>query len=465
MEGQLQGAAFHFTGGLQGPVNRLLAAPGGGLIVGQIGSYGNWGIRGKNWFGLEYLRMDAEPAFECRRVSATPSGFDLHFTRPLSSDRALTPADFDLSDWFYVPSEIYGGPKYDLRELDVESVRLSPDRRVASITVPDLKPGRVVYLHFDSGIRSERNEPLWVNEAWYTMNALPRTGAGTNYDAKATPPPGTNTQARAGHAQAPVAAQPPNTLSREEEESGWRLLFDGHSFEGWKIYRSEDDPSLYWRIEDGALEFTRDVSLAGLVLNHLNPFTLGSADLMTREQFGDFELSVDWRISPGGNSGIFYRVPDELASLPWDRGLEMQVLDDAAHRDGQIELHRAGDLYDLQSLARDAALPVGEWNTARIRVRGNRVEHRLNGVLIADIEIGSPDWDRALATSKFADIEGYGLAQRGHITLQDHGDPVWYRNIKIRSLEDDLTRNSTPRPRETREYLRSSERPTSSGPG
>ena len=124
---------------------------------------------------------------------------------------------------------------------------------------------------------------------------------------------------------------------------------------------------------------------------------------------------------------------DEEARLSWTYSLEMQVLDDALHSDGQIDLHRAGDLYDLQSLARNAARPVGEWNEARIRVSGDRVEHWLNGVKIADMVRGSPEWEAAIAASKYDGLEGYGLAPEGHISLQDHGDIVYYRNIRIRT--------------------------------
>jgi len=357
------------------------------------------------------------------RVSATPQGFEIHFSRALASNLTLEPKHFELSDWFYVPSQIYGGPKYGLRELAIENVHLSEDRRVASITVGHLMPGRVVYLHFSSSIRSERDEPLWVNEAWYTMNVVP-THESTLSRATAESRP---SDSNGMH----------NILTRAEEDAGWRLLFDGQSFDGWKIYGSKDDVTQYWEIEDGALKFIREVSFAGLIWNHMNPFTPAAVDLMTKERFGNFELSIDWRISPGGNSGIFYLVPDEHSSLPWDRGLEMQVLDDLGHSDGEIERHRAGDLYDLQSLARDAARPVGEWNTARVRVEGDHIEHWLNDRALVDISRGSPEWNDALAASKFADTEDYGAAERGHITLQDHGDIVWYRNIKIRELTSD----------------------------
>jgi cytochrome c len=112
----------------------------------------------------------------------------------------------------------------------------------------------------------------------------------------------------------------------------------------------------------------------------------------------------------------------------------MQVLDDAGHSDGQIEKRRAGDLYDLATSTRRATKPAGDWNTARIRVDGDDIQHWLNGLKTVEITRGSPEWQRAAAASKFADVEGYGLARRGHITLQDHGDVVWYRNIKIREI-------------------------------
>ncbi len=439
IDGVLQGAAFHFSGGFEAPINRLLAAPGYGFVAGQIGSIGNWGEYGKPWFGLEVVRFTGETAFEPASVSIRPDGFEIEWTRPLADDARPSPASFLARDWFYVPAEIYGGPKYDLRDLAIDDVELSPDRRRLRLSIPGLEPGRVVYLRFPMDLRSADGESLWIREAWYTVNALPdRRADAPPRSAKTTPeeaPPSTppETPHEPPHDTPPDT--PLNTLTDAERDAGWRLLFDGRSFAGWKIYGADGDEIEHWEIDDEALHFTRDVSFAGLVWNHLNPFEESAVDLMTVERFGDFELAVDWRIGEGGNSGIFYLVPDESTTLSWDLALEMQVLDDDGHADGGIERHRAGDLYDLQSLARGAARPVGEWNTARIRVEGDRIRHWLNDVPIVDIVRGSPEWDAALAASKFDGTRGFGRAERGHITLQDHGDPVWFRNVKLLPLE------------------------------
>ncbi|MBW2242652.1 MAG: cytochrome C [Deltaproteobacteria bacterium] len=171
--GHLQGAAFHFSAGLEGGVNRLLEAPDGSLVVGEIGSKGNWGDPGKAWFGLERLRFGDETAFEPFAVRATPRGFEIELTRPLAAETTPTTADITASDWFYVPSSRYGGPKFDLRELLVTDVRLSLDRRVLTVDLADLKPGRVVYLRLGPGLRSARGESLWIREAWYTLNEIP----------------------------------------------------------------------------------------------------------------------------------------------------------------------------------------------------------------------------------------------------------------------------------------------------
>ena len=205
----------------------------------------------------------------------------------------------------------------------------------------------------------------------------------------------------------------PNRLRADERAAGWRLLFDGGTTAGWRGYRQTSMPS-GWRIVDGALTLTG-----------------GGGDIITVDQFADFELTLEWRIAPAGNSGILYRV-SESGEATFHTGPEMQVLDNAGHADGRNPLSSAGACYGLYAPAADVTRPVGSWNEVRIVANGTRLEHWLNGTRIVDYEIGSSDWLMRLASSPFRDLPAYGRASRGHIALQDHGDRVDYRSIKIR---------------------------------
>lgn len=207
----------------------------------------------------------------------------------------------------------------------------------------------------------------------------------------------------------------PNTLTAAERASGWRLLYDGRSTDGWRGFRQPSVPS-GWQSVDGAL--TR---------------TSGGGDVITVEQFANFELSLAWQIAPGGNSGIMFRV-GETADATFQTGPEMQVLDNAGHPDGANPLTAAGACYGLYAPVVNVARPAGAWNDARIVVRDAHVEHWLNGVKVVEYELGSADWQARLAVSPFRDLPGYGREARGHIALQDHGDRVAYRGIKIRPM-------------------------------
>ncbi|HEX3233511.1 MAG TPA: DUF1080 domain-containing protein [Gemmatimonadales bacterium] len=198
-------------------------------------------------------------------------------------------------------------------------------------------------------------------------------------------------------------------------EGEWRTLFDGGSLEGWRGFKKDSVPA-GWQVVDGAL--TR-VGKAG--------------DLITRDEFGDFELTLEWKVAEGGNSGIMYRVTED-AGETYESGPEMQVLDDARHKDGQSRLTAAGSAYGLYPAPAGVVKPAGEWNAVRILVRGNHVEHWLNGTKVVEYELGSPDWKAKVQASKFKQWPGYGRAASGHIALQDHGDRVAYRNIKVRTL-------------------------------
>lgn len=211
-----------------------------------------------------------------------------------------------------------------------------------------------------------------------------------------------------------VLAQEP-VLTPAERSAGWRLLFDGRTTAGWRGFRMDSMPR-GWQVVDGAL--TR-VARAG--------------DIITTERFADFELVLEWKISRAGNSGIFYRVSEDDSTAYWS-GPEMQVLDDAGHPDGKSRLTAAGSCYGIYPSPAGVVKPAGEWNRVRLVLRGNHVEHWLNGVKVVEYELGSPDWEARVKASKFAAHVHYGHNVSGYIGLQDHGDRVAYRNIKIRVL-------------------------------
>jgi len=206
-----------------------------------------------------------------------------------------------------------------------------------------------------------------------------------------------------------------NTLTPAEKSEGWKLLFDGRSLKGWRGFQKKKPPA-GWAVVDGAI--TR---------------VDGGGDLITAKQFSDFELSLDWNISEGGNSGIMFRVT-EGSEASYETGPEMQVLDDARHADGHNRLTSAGSAYGLYAAPAGIVRPAGEWNHVRLIVRGKHVEQWLNGNKVVEYELQSPEWEAKVAGSKFRQWPGYGRARKGYIALQDHGDRVAYRNIKLREL-------------------------------
>lgn len=226
----------------------------------------------------------------------------------------------------------------------------------------------------------------------------------------------------------------PNILTKAEKAAGWRLLFDGETFEGWRGLGRDTIPKGHWVIQTGTIKkvASGDVPLSA------DGQPLSGGDLMTIDSFENFELSFEWRISSGGNSGVKYNVSEELSTSRRPRyaalGFEYQVLDDDKHPDGEDVTHRAGALYDLIAPQNKELCPVGEFNQSRIVFQGNHGEHWLNGAKIVEYDLETPRMDSILAGSKYRDISGFGDKKKGHIVLQDHTDAVWYRNIKIRVL-------------------------------
>jgi hypothetical protein len=207
-----------------------------------------------------------------------------------------------------------------------------------------------------------------------------------------------------------------NTLTAKDRADGWRLLFDGKTTSGWRGYRQQTLPS-GWRAVDGAL--TR-VGQAG--------------DVVTIDEFGDFELTLEWKLAPNGNSGVFYRVVEDDPVM-WHMAPEYQIIDNA-YKEPLKPGQYAGANYDLDPPSRDVTKPIGSWNVTRVVARGPHVEHWLNGVKVVEYELWTPGWERQVGESKFKDYPKYGRARRGHIGLQDHGDQAAFRNIKIRGLKN-----------------------------
>lgn len=213
---------------------------------------------------------------------------------------------------------------------------------------------------------------------------------------------------------APALAAAPNTLTPAEKAAGWRLLFDGKSTAGWRGFKAAA-PDAGWKVVDGALM----------------PDPKTSKDLMTKDEFGSFELDFDWKISPKGNSGVMFHVIEQ-GDETYQSGPEYQLLDNSR---GERPLEQAGGLYALYAPSMDMTKPVGEFNAARIIVDHGHVQHWLNGMMVAEYDLGSADFKAKVAGSKFKAWPQFASAPTGHIALQNHGNAVAFRNIKIKVLK------------------------------
>ena len=313
------------------------------------------------------------------------------------------PATRHLGESFRIHDEIYQYRDWSrdnvnvLLSLDVESVDMTArgikrsDRDFALAWTRDEGAGRVFYTAL--GHRPE----VWDDER-FQRHLL----EGINW--------------AMGNMTASTAAAH-NTLTADEADESWQLLFDGESLAAWRGYKRDATPD-GWQAVDGALARVNQ-----------------GGDLVTVEQFADFELMFDWKVEEGGNSGVMFRVA-EGDGPPWHTGPEFQILHNAGHRDGRAPITSAGSNYAVHPPVRDVTRPVGDWNSARLVARGAHVEHWMNGVKLLDYEIGSDDWTQRVQASKFAPLPRYAREAGGHIAIQDHGDPVAFRNLKIRRLEN-----------------------------
>ena len=228
---------------------------------------------------------------------------------------------------------------------------------------------------------------------------------------------------------AAVTQAAPNTLTEEEKADGWMLLFDGTTSNGWRGYKKDHFPSA-WRIEDGTIH------MIGSGRGEAGDAEGG--DIIYDKEFQNFTLRLEWKISEGGNSGIFYLGQEELDFI-WKTAPEMQVLDNDKHPDAKLGKdgnRQAGSLYDLIPAKPQNARPVGEWNEVEITVYKGTVVHKQNGVNVVEYHLWTPEWNELVAGSKFPELNETwaNVASKGYIGLQDHGDDVWFRNIRIKEL-------------------------------
>jgi len=213
-----------------------------------------------------------------------------------------------------------------------------------------------------------------------------------------------------------------NQLTEIQKAEGWQLLFDGQTTNGWQIFKARENNT--WEVVDGIIHCK--------ALNENTGDGNERSDLMTSAQYENFELVFDWKIAKEGNSGVIYRATEEFEQ-PYYSGPEYQLMDDAGFPNETPD-HLTGSNYGMHTASKAKIKPAGEWNTAKIIVNKNHVEHWLNGDKVVDYELNSPEWITLKKASKWNEATGYGASPKGHIVLQDHGSEAWFRNLKIKTL-------------------------------
>lgn len=212
--------------------------------------------------------------------------------------------------------------------------------------------------------------------------------------------------------------QKDNTLSKKEKKEGWILLFDGTTLNGWRAYKNKEIDC--WAVKDGEL-YDKETGVTK------------RADLITKDQYENYELQIDWKISPKKNSGIIYMVTEDNGAT-FESGPEYQLIDDLGYPDKLNDKQLSGANYDMQAPSAKVARPTGEFNRTKIVINKGHVEHWLNGTKVVEYELWSPEWQKQKENSKWKNVKPYGMSKKGYIALQDHGGGIAFKNIKIKPL-------------------------------
>jgi hypothetical protein len=224
------------------------------------------------------------------------------------------------------------------------------------------------------------------------------------------------------------------SLTDDEKKDGWQLLFNGSSTRGWHKF-GDSVTGAAWKVADGNLHLDAK-DQENLPTGQAGWQIKGGGDIVTDEEYENFHLKLEWKIDTCGNSGIIMYIHEDTAKYTWgwETGPEMQVLDNKCHPDAKIIKHRAGDLYDLITSSKETVKPALEWNKAEIKSLNGKLDLWLNGENVVSTTLWDDSWKKLIAGSKFKDKPDFGTYKKGHIGLQDHGNNVWYRNIKIMKL-------------------------------
>jgi len=369
-----------------------------GFLWGPKKTLYTWG-EGSSEIGR--LRYNFRVPFEVLAVRALANGLEIEFTEPLREGLGHSPGDYRIKA-IAEPATGDGETIWarDGETIWARSVTIAPDRRKVFLEIPDLKPRHRYDLRLNPGLTSTTGRLLSTTDSTITIQRVSGTAGKVD----------------------PVVGKA-NALTAQEKKEGFQLLFDGKTMDAWKGFKRDGIPGV-WSVQEGELRVSPGND---------------HGDIVTKEAFEDFDLRLEWKASPGANSGIFYRVAEEGDAVWWKgdavwwTGPEMQVLDDERHNDGKSPMTSAGSQYGMYARKVVSVRPAGFWNEVRIVAQGKKVTYWLNGVIINEVEIDGADWKKRVLDSKFV-RPGYGKQKAGKIALQDHGNLVSFRNLRIRRL-------------------------------